>query len=291
MGLSEIAKNIEAIILTMHDEDNQKNINVNQSEINCPWSNELKTFIARIVKEHFTTLVCKQAIMERLKGLSRRAVVQATSNVLLVKKQNNNGSAVAKSEESEMRNNLIRGLNELEVALAPLITSPGGLLTVADCSFLLKQTKPLLMSSPEVTLKKILEIESLKNSNSTDSSNSKQVTDLKISQNVTNWNNYMLSIWQRSDSNLFNYSPTGKLGYVSHQNRLNNSHKMVVIENYHKFINQENRSESEILLLHRYGLENYESNFKGDSFDDVYDLLCQGVKKFGEILEVDAKSQ
>ena len=213
----------------MHDEDNQ-----NQSDqMTCPWSNELKTFITRIVKEHFTTLVCKQAIMERLKGLSRRAVVQATSNVLLVKKQN--GAAVAKSEESEMRNNLIRGLNELEAALAPLITSPGGLLTVADCSSLLKQTKPLLMSSPEVTLKKILEIQSFKNSNSTGNSN--QLTDLKISQNVINWNNYMLSIWQRSESNLFNYSPTGKLGYVSHQNRLNNSHKMAVIENYHKFIN------------------------------------------------------
>merc|ERR1719454_1619509 len=109
--LSEIAKNIEAIILNMHDVHSSLTANEGAP---CPWSEELRSFVSRVVKDHFTTLVCKQAIMERLRGLSRRAVVQATTNVFLVKAS---GQGTSAAGESLLRSNLIKGLNELEQAL------------------------------------------------------------------------------------------------------------------------------------------------------------------------------
>ena len=159
--LSEIAKNIEAIILNMHDVHSSL---LASEGAPCPWSEELRSFVSRVVKDHFTTLVCKQAIMERLRGLSRRAVVQATTNVFLVKpqgsQQTSGDDGQRQSRESLLRSNLIKGLNELEEALAPLITSPGGLITVADCGQLLKKTKPLLLASPENILKGIRSLDS-----------------------------------------------------------------------------------------------------------------------------------
>lgn len=280
--LSEIAKNIEQIILTMHDDSTDVSSDV------CYWSKELRDFVSRVVREHFTTLVCKQAIMERLRGLSRRAVVQATSNVFLVKYANSD----SKVQQSELRNNLVKGLNELEQALAPLITSPGGLITVSDCGKLLKETKPLLMSSPENILKNILNLEEKLEQDRPNSRLSNKSSDEGIEPDADNmsksaiyWHNYMLAIWQRAENDLFAYSPIGPNGYLAKTNRLSNSHKNNIIDCYHKFILSEKRTESEILLLHRYGLENYESNFKGDSFDDMYDLLCQGVKKFAEVIQ------
>ena len=281
--LSEIAKNIEKIILTMHD---NSGTNITANTETCHWSKELKDFVSRVIREHFTTLVCKQAIMERLRGLSRRAVVQATSNVFLVR-----SGPGQKSDENALRSNLVKGLNELENALAPLITSPGGLITVADCGDLLRNTKPLLLSSPENILKNINQ---LGEDNSEDkvqaADQTKEVQDNDLSKQISDWNNYMLAIWQRSDESLFTYSPVGNKGYIAKTHRLTNSHKNNIIEFYHKFMLSENRTESEILTMHKVGLENYESGFKGDSFDDVYEILCEGVKCLAKIIEKSSSS-
>ena len=114
--LSEIAKSIEGIILTMHNESDSS---VESTQV-CLWSRELRDFVARVVREHFTTLVCKQQVMERLRGLSKRAVELATANVFLVRSKNGTAS-------SELRSRLVQGLGELEQALSPLVTTPGGL--------------------------------------------------------------------------------------------------------------------------------------------------------------------
>ena len=55
------------------------------SDVICLWSRELKDFVSRVVRDHFTTLVCKRDIMNRLQGLGKRAVELACLNVVLVR--------------------------------------------------------------------------------------------------------------------------------------------------------------------------------------------------------------
>merc|ERR1712167_536044 len=106
--LYEINLSIKSIIITMHNEaDGQLE---SGSEI-CLWSRELKEFVSRVVRDHFTTLVCKRDIMNRLQGLGKRAVELACLNVVLVRDGEKSVSS------SELRKCLVKGLGELEHAL------------------------------------------------------------------------------------------------------------------------------------------------------------------------------
>jgi len=240
--LSEIAKSIESIIFSMHSEGEQE-----AKDDACFWSDELKSFVARIVKDHFTTLVCKQTVMNRLKGLSKRAVESTTNNIFLVRH-------TQYVDSSTLRRRLTKGLGDLESALAPLVASPGGLMSIDNCSEMIKSTKPLLMSSPEVIAKQI------------------------DGKDLTKWNMLMLAIWQRTENDLWQYSPCGPKGFIAATTHsLHNSHH-VIVQNYHQWLSEVTRSKDELLTMHRYGIENYEKNTENSEFDHVYEILVKGIE-------------
>ena len=93
----------------------------------------------------------------------------------------------------------------------------------------------------------------------------------------------MLALWQRADATLWSYSPVGTSGHLAKSHRLTNSDKSHIVKAYHKFMLSV--SEADVLTMHKKGLEEYERNFKGDNYDDMFDLLCQGVTALAELIE------
>jgi len=259
--LYEINQSIKSIIITMHDEG--EGVLAESGSDVCLWSRELKEFVSRVVRDHFTTLVCKRDIMNRLQGLGKRAVELACLNVVLVRNSNTS------TNTSELRKRLVKGLGELEHALAPLVNKQGGLFALEDCGVLVKQTKPLLLSSPQTIKKDLISVDS----------------DISGER----WHTLMLAVWQRSGSDLWQYSPVGNIGYIAKISRTTNSHSSEIIEEYHKWMYKTSRNSNEFILLHKYGLEQYEKNCEGEGFDDVYEVLLAGVQSFAEKIKMEGK--
>merc|ERR1712048_1093034 len=188
--------------------------------------------------------------MNRLQGLGKHAVELACLNVVLVR--------------GNIRNRLVKGLSELENALTPLVNKPGGLFAVDNCGVLVKQTKPLLLSSPETIKKELIEENVL----------------------AERWHTLMLAVWQRGGDDLWQYSPVGNVGYVAKISRTTNSHSSEIIEEYHKWMYKTKRNGNEYVLLHKYGLEQYEKNCETEGFDDVYEVLVAGVEAFAKRLKL-----
>ena len=101
------------------------------------------------------------------------------------------------------------------------------------------------------------------------------------------WHELMLAVWQRSSSDLWQYSPVGNIGYIAKISRTTNSHSSEIIEEYHKWMFKTKRNGNEYVLLHKWGLEQYEKNCETEGFDDVYEILVAGVEAFAEKIKMD----
>jgi len=106
--VESVSSSVEAIILTIHDED----FNSDEDEdgiISSLYMKELKDFLARVVKDHFSGFVAQQFVMKVLKPVGNRCLSLFIRHSSLVSPLNENG-----------KKKLSADFNQLEQALSPL---------------------------------------------------------------------------------------------------------------------------------------------------------------------------
>lgn len=101
--LSSVADSVEAIILTIHNEDFSRAKAVAGESVLCSlYMKELQDFIARVVKDHFSLFRCKDFVIESLIPLGSRAIDLFVRHATLVRPLGEGGKVILAADFAQM---------------------------------------------------------------------------------------------------------------------------------------------------------------------------------------------
>nr|CAB3232560.1 conserved oligomeric Golgi complex subunit 5 [Phallusia mammillata] len=134
--VSSVADSVEAIILTIHNEDfSQESDNSEGNTLCSLYIKELRDFVSRVVRDHFSRFACKDFVMESLHPLGQRSIDLFVRHASLVRPLGEGGKMKLAADFAQM-----------ELSVSPLCRR----VTDLGSSYrLLRAYRPLLFQSDD----------------------------------------------------------------------------------------------------------------------------------------------
>ncbi|XP_006882749.1 PREDICTED: conserved oligomeric Golgi complex subunit 5 [Elephantulus edwardii] len=135
--LTSVGDAVEAIIITMHQEDFSGSSNIDTLDVTCSlYMKELQGFIARVMNDYFKNFECSDFVFDNTEAIAHRAIELFVRNASLIRPLGHNG---------KMR--LAADFAQMELAVGPLCRRVSDL---GKSYRMLRSFRPLLFQASEL---------------------------------------------------------------------------------------------------------------------------------------------